>query len=124
MLIFGREIAKSVVALAVGGIVLLIAVSIALTQCQKNRSQEVQGRVDQGQAGAASESANDAIGTVSEAGKREAASEGLTRANERDIRGADGAGDQMKPGVANAGRAALCKRAAYRDDPRCKGAAR
>jgi hypothetical protein len=45
----------------------------------------------------------------------------MTRQNDRDIRAADGAAVKIGPGVDAAGRAALCRRAAYRNDPKCKG---
>lgn len=121
MIIFGREIASKVIAMVLGALFLVIAASIFLAQCQKRRSEAAQSRVDSAQSGAASNSAADAINAVSGAGGREAASEGITRDNERDIRAAEGAGDKVKPGVNSAGRAALCRREAYRNDPRCKG---
>jgi hypothetical protein len=121
MIIFGREIAAKVIAIAVGVLILVIAVSVALSQCSKRRSQAAQSRVEHSQADAASNSAADAINTVTSAGGREAASESLGRDNERDIRAAEGAGDKVKPAVGAAGRVALCRRAAYREDPECKG---
>lgn len=120
MMIFGREIASRVIGLIVGGIVLFLLVSFALYQCQQRRSERAQSRVDNAQSEAASNSAADAINTVSEAGRRETASEDLTRDNEREIRGAEGAGERVKPGVNTAGLAALCKRQAYKDTERCK----
>lgn len=124
MLIRGHAIAGRTIAMIVGVLILIVAVSVFLSQCEKRRNEAAQGRVDSGQAGAAANSAADAINTVSEAGEREAASEDLTRTNERDIRAAEGAGDKVRPGVNNAGLKALCARQTYRNDPRCKGANR
>lgn len=121
MILFGREIAGRVIGYIVGGLLLFGLIAFSLYQCDKRRDQAAQSRVERGQAGAASESAKDAIGTVSEAGRREAASEELTSSNEREIRGADGANERIGPGVDYAGRAALCRREAYRNDPKCKG---
>jgi hypothetical protein len=120
MIIFGKEIARRTIALILGAILIMGVIGFGLNQCQKRRSEAAQGRVDTAQAGAASNSAADAINTVSRTGEREAASEGLTRSNEREIRGAEGAGERVKPGVDYAGRAALCRREAYRNDPKCK----
>lgn len=119
MMIKGNEIAGRTIALVVGVLVLIAAVTFGVTQCDKRRNQAAQSRVDNAQSGAASNSAADAIGTVARSGEREAASEDLTRQNERDIRAADGAGDRVNMGVHSAGLKALCQRAAYRNEPRC-----
>ncbi len=96
-------------------------VTAAFTRsCDKRHSEAAQARVEQGQAGAASNSAADAINAVTGAGSNQAASEELGRANEQNIRNASGANDAVNPAVRDAGIAALCKRKAYRDNPRCK----
>jgi len=120
MVFFGREIAGRLVAMIAGGIFLLALISFGLYQCDKRRDERAQSRVDAAQSEAASNSAADAIGTVSKAGEREAGSEALTRENEREIRAAEGANQRIGPGVDYAGRAALCRREAYRNDPKCK----
>lgn len=121
MIILGREIARRTLGMVAGALVLLIVVSLTLWQCDKRRSERAQSRVDAAQSEAASNSAADAIGTVTAAGTRETASEAQTRESEREIRAAEGAGERVKPGVDVAGRRALCRREAYRNDPRCKG---
>lgn len=120
MILFGREIATRTIQMVGGAIVLLVVLSLLLWQCDRRRSEKAQDRVDDAQVEAAQNSAADAINTVEQAGKREASSEDLTRSNEREIRGADGAGDRVKPGVDYAGRAALCRREAYKNDPKCQ----
>lgn len=120
MIIGGREVATRVVAMVIAGIFLLLVIGFGVRQCQKNRSAASQARVERSQAEAASESAKDAIGTVSEAGKREAASEDLSRTNEKEIRNAEGAKERVGSDVDLAGRRSLCRRAAYRDDPKCR----
>jgi hypothetical protein len=120
MMIRGYSIAGRTIALIVGILLLIGAVTFGVTQCDKRRNQAAQGRVDDAQSGAQQNSAADAIGTVSAAGQRETGSEELTRSNEREIRDAEGAGERIKPGVDTAGRAALCRREAYRNDPKCK----
>lgn len=90
--------------------------------CQRRASQRAQERVEDAQAGAAANSAADAIATVQRSGEASAASEDLTRANDREIRAADGADARVGSGVNTAGRSALCRREAYRNDPKCRGA--
>ena len=80
---------------------------------------KAEARLSRNQAQAASESGSDAVNTVGAAGDREAASDALTRANEADIRNAPGAADPVSAEARAAGLSALCKRAAYKDDPRC-----
>ncbi len=120
MMLFGRQIAGRLIAMVVAALVLVAAVTFGLYQCDQRRNEAAQGRVDSAQAGAQQESGADAINTVSAAGQREAGSEDLTRSNEREIRGAEGANERIGPGVDYAGRAALCRRKAYENDPKCK----
>lgn len=120
MMVGRYELAGRLVALVVGALVLIAAIGFGVSQCSKRRSEAAQSRVERSQADAASNSATDAIGTVSAAGTRETASEDLTRSNEREIRSADGAAERVKPGVDYAGRKALCSREAYRASEGCK----
>jgi uncharacterized protein YdbL (DUF1318 family) len=120
MSIRGREIAGRTIAAVIGLVLLALLMSITLYQCDKRRDEKAQGKVDSAQSDAATNSAADAINTVSEAGQRETASEELTRDNDREIRAAEGAAERVKPGVDYAGRRALCKRPAYVNDPKCK----
>lgn len=107
----------------VGLIVLMLALAIMIPAgCEKRRSQAAQERVEDAQAGAAVNSAADAIGAVQRSGEAAAASEELTRSNDREIRAAEGADVKVGAGVNAAGRSALCRREAYRNDPKCKGA--
>jgi hypothetical protein len=104
----------------IGGLILVAVLAVLLLgQCEKRREEAAQARVERESAKAGAESAKDAIGTVTRRGAEETASETLTRDNERDIRSAPGAGERVDSGVDVAGRRALCKRAAYRDDPKC-----
>ncbi len=109
------------IAIAFAILALVIAAAMIPSCLQKRRSEAAQGRVEAGQAGAAQQSSKDAIGAVANAGEREAASEDVTRENDRDIRAAPGAGDKVNPAVQSAGIKALCRRSAYQNDPRCKG---
>lgn len=117
-----ENLSARVVAMIVGAILLIVGVGLFVRSCDKRHSEAAQTRVERSQAEAASNSAADAIGTVAASGGRETASENLTRENEANIRAANGASDAVNPAARDAGIAALCKRQAYRDDPKCKGA--
>lgn len=119
-MIRGREIATRTIAYVVGAVAVVVLALLLLSQCEKRRNEHAQSKVDQAQVEAQSNSAADAINTVSEAGQREAGSEDLTRQNDRDIRAAPGAGDRVNMGVQTAGLQALCRRDAYRNTERCK----
>jgi hypothetical protein len=120
MMLFGKEIALKLIAMVAGVILLIVAVSLFVRSCDKRRSEAAQSRVSASQAQAAQDSARDAINAVEASGARETASEALTRENEANIRAAPGASDPVNPAVRDAGLAALCRRAAYQNDPRCK----
>lgn len=113
-------VTAKLIGVIVGVLVLTIAVSLFVRSCDKRRSEAAQARVERSQAEAASTSAADAVNAVERSGEASRASEELTRNNERDIRNAQGASDRVNSGVDLAGRKALCKRAAYRNDPKCK----
>jgi predicted membrane-bound mannosyltransferase len=101
-------------------LVLIAAVGLTVRSCDKRHSQAAQSRVEASQGAAKSESAADAVNTVSSAGERESASETLSRTNERDIRNAQGANVAVNSDVDLAGRRALCLRSVYRSDPKCR----
>lgn len=119
MTIRGYEISAKLIAMIVGAILLIIVGALTVRSCDKRHSQAAQSRVERSQAEAQANSAADAINTVSAAGRSEAASEDLTRSNEQQIRAAEGADDKVNPKVRDAGIAALCRRKAYANDPRC-----
>jgi hypothetical protein len=108
----------------IGLIALVVLVALVVfggpAACNKIRSLGAQSRVDRSQFDASTNSAADAVGTVAASGEATAASEELTRANERDIRNAQGSSDKVNPAARDAGLTALCKRPAYKDEPRCK----
>lgn len=107
----------AIIALAVLAVLIL---TIGPAACQKIRSMAAQGRVERSQADAASNSSADAIGAVAASGEASAASEAITRDNERRIREAQGSDAPVNPAARDAGITALCRRQAYANDPRCK----
>lgn len=108
------------IATIAAAILLVVGFALLIHSCDVRRSKDAQSRVERSQAEAASNSAADAIGTVAASGEASAASENLTRANERDIRAAQGSSDKVNPAARDAGISALCKRKAYATDPRCQ----
>jgi hypothetical protein len=120
MIIAGREIAGRIIGMVVGVIVLIVAVGLFVKSCDNRRNQAAQTRMDREMGDAASNISADAIGTVARSGEAAAASEELTRENEKEIRNAQGADERVGAGVNAAGLRSLCKRDAYRDSERCR----
>jgi hypothetical protein len=116
----GYEIGARTIAVAIFIAFIVGMMLFGVSQCQKRRSEAAQSRVERSQAEAASNSAADAIGTVARSGETERASEDLTRSNDKEIRNAQGADERVGAGVNAAGLRSLCRRAAYRDDPKCR----
>lgn len=106
----------------IGGlvIVLLLLGYLWISSCQANRTAGVQKKVDQGQMGAFTNSATDAINTQAAANQRENEARELSRQNERDIRNAQGANAPVDPALRDASLRAWCRHAAYRDSERCR----
>lgn len=102
---------------AVGALLLILAVWWAYSAL--TRDAKTEARLGRNQAEAASQSGSDAVNVVGKAGEREAASNDLTRTNETEIRNAEGADAVVAAPVRDAGLSALCRRAAYKTDPRC-----
>lgn len=108
-----------IMAFAIIGLVVAILL-VGPAACRKWNSERAQARLDAAQGEAARNSAGDAVGTVAGAGEREAASEALSRENDKEIHNAPGADQRVNSGVDAAGRRSLCRREAYRDSERCR----
>jgi hypothetical protein len=108
-----------VIAMVVGALLLVGIIAFGVRSCDKHRSEAAQARLQRDQGSAQSNSAADAVSTVAASSAASEASEELTRQNEQLIRAAPGASDKVNPAVRDAGIAALCKRQAYANDPRC-----
>ncbi|SMF70476.1 hypothetical protein [Allosphingosinicella indica] len=102
---------------AAAGIILLAAV---LHYRGRAREEAAAAKLGSDRAAAAQASAGDAVNSVAGAAQREAASDALTRSNEKEIRDAKGADVAVDPAVRDAGLDGLCRRAAYRDSERCR----
>lgn len=80
---------------------------------------KVKARLGANQTEAALESGGDAVDTVGKAGTRDAQTDRVTAENDAAIRAAEGSAAPVSKPANDAGHAALCRRAAYKDDPRC-----
>lgn len=103
----------------IGGAIVFLLFGFVLNRCASGRQEVAVARVERETGKAGIESARDAIGAVEGSAGRSAASDQLTRENERAIHNAKGAADVVAPDVAAAGLHGLCRRAAYRDSPEC-----
>lgn len=103
----------------IAGVVALLLGLLLLGQCQKARTAGAEAAVSAktGQAATmAGQAAVEAVGGVS---ARQSDIDQTTRENDAKIRSAAGADQLVDPAVADAGLIGLCRRAAYRGDPKC-----
>ncbi|MCY7271372.1 MAG: hypothetical protein LH485_04875 [Sphingomonas bacterium] len=98
---------------------LLIAL-VGPAACRKLNQESARARLGEQSASSASRNGEDAVATVGAAARREQQSDALTRANEKEIRDAQGADVRLDPAVRDAGLGGLCRRPAYRDHERCR----
>ena len=110
--------AKTTVRIAIGVALLLAAWWLVATLMGGKRA-KVEAELNRNVAESALESGKDAVGTVGAQQAAEAASDRLSAENEKDIRNAKGADASVDPAVRDATLRSLCKRAAYRLDPKC-----
>lgn len=102
------------------GIVLLVAALVLFGAYRLvTGGDRAKARLGENQTEAAIESGKDAVQTVGAAGERDASIDRTTTENNDAIQKADGADAPVASGVRDAGLASLCRRASYRNDPRC-----
>lgn len=92
---------------------------VVLTQCTSTRQKAAVARVEGRQAGAAMESAADAINTVSTAAQRDQATDQTHEENADAIRAQPGAAVPVDPAIARAAIDGLCRYSSYRNAPQC-----
>ncbi len=102
-----------------GVVLLLLGLALWWAYSALTGRSKAEARLGKNQAEAAAQSGADAVNVVGKAGEREADSDALTRDNEKDIRNAEGSDAVVNPASRDAGLASLCRRSAYRNDPRC-----
>jgi hypothetical protein len=100
-------------------VLLVVGTVVVLRHWGAAQTATVQQRMDTAQAGAAQQSSHEAIEIQSRAADRDAGSERLSRTNESEIRHAKGADARIDIDAHTTGLRALCRREAYRDNPRC-----
>lgn len=101
------------------GVVVALSLLFAVRSCQQSRTAKTEAKLATGQADAAMKSGADAVQTVGNRMDADAATDTITRENNDAIRNAEGADAPVAAGVRDAGLASLCRRAAYRRDPKC-----
>lgn len=99
--------------------VALMLALLLLGQCQRARTLRAEATLVGASGRAAVESGKDAVSAVGAVSGRERASDATGRTNDADIRNAPGADQVVPVAVDHAGRAGLCRRAAYKRDPKC-----
>lgn len=103
-----------------GALLALVAVvSIWLIYNAITAKPKAEARLGRNTTEAAQQSGKDAVNTVGTAGEREAATNDLSRTNEKDIRDAEGSTAPVATPVRDAGLRSLCKRRAYSGRPEC-----
>ena len=104
---------------AIGALVAALLVWWLIATLMGGKRAEVQAKLNSNIAGAALESGKDAVNTVGQTAGRADQSDKLTKENSDAIHAAQGADAKVDPATRAAGLVGLCKRAAYRLDPRC-----
>ncbi|CAN5702539.1 hypothetical protein BH11PSE6_BH11PSE6_00090 [soil metagenome] len=110
------NLAKAIVIIAV---ILIVVGLLFLRSCETARTAKTQAKVSEGQAGASLASGADAVDTAGNVQGNEIAADTITRENDNAIHNAEGASAPVAAPVRDAGLASLCRRAAYRGDPKC-----
>lgn len=113
---FGPKVAKLIFW---SGVALLALLVLSVGKCAYDQRAKTEVELSKGQAGAATASGRDAVATVGNQAATEQETDRITKENEDAIRNADGSGEPVAGGVRDAGLDSLCRRAAYRSDPKC-----
>lgn len=99
--------------------VLAIGAMLFLRQCSQERTAKVETKLATGQAQASLQSGQDAVATTGTVESNSSAGDALTKENHDAIQNAQGANAPVAAPVGDAFIASLCRRAAYRRDPKC-----
>lgn len=100
-------------------VVTALAILLALYSCSRQRDAATEAKISSGQAGAAIQSGADAVDMLGNRADADAATDEITRENANAIHHAEGADAPVAADARAAGLRSLCKRQAYRDDPKC-----
>jgi len=110
---------KSMIALLIAGAALILLALFAWHEWGTARTAKVETRLANGQAGAALASGQDSANAIGNRMDADAGEDATTRENDHAIRTAPGAGAPVDPALRDAALRGLCRRAAYRNDPKC-----
>lgn len=110
-----RKIAAAIIA----AVLVALLAWAAFHWWQSSVNSGAEARLATSQSHAITESAKDAIGATGAVSARSEAGDSITRDNDHAIRQAEGADAPVSHAVNDAGIAGLCKRRAYRCDPKC-----
>lgn len=114
MTIRGYEIGAKLIAMIVGGLLLVALISFAVTQCSSGKRAKKQAEVAEGQAGAAIDSGAVAVATAANIIANDDATDAQVAAAKAEIAAA------AKGQKGAAAKKAACRFKAYRDSPQCK----
>lgn len=114
MIIAGREIATRLIVMVVGAVILIVAVSVALSQCSSRKTAGKRAEVAEGQAGASVESGAEAVKTAAEVATSDDATDAQVAAAKATI----AAAAKGQKGIT--AKREACKFKAYRDTPQCR----
>jgi FtsZ-interacting cell division protein ZipA len=114
MMIFGKEIALKLIAMIVGGIILIGIILFGLNECRARQTADKQAEVSSEQGQASINAGATAINTVSNIASNDAATDASVAQGQSEIRSAP----EGQKGKAT--RNAACRLKAYRDTPECK----
>ena len=113
-------IEKNLVKLSlVAAAALIVLALLGWHEWRAMRTAKVETRLATGQAGAALASGRDAANTIGNRMEADASTDTVTRENDHAIRTAPGADASVDPALRDAALRGLCRRAAYRHDPKC-----
>lgn len=105
---------------ALAGFALIILLTLfGWHEWRASRTARTEARLAAGQAGAALASGQDAANTIGNRMDADASTDTVTRENDNAIRNAAGASAPVDPALRNVALRGLCRRAAYRHDPKC-----
>lgn len=103
-----------IVGMIAGVIVLIVAVSIVLSQCSSGNRAKTQNRVNEGAAGASIDSGAEAVNTAANVAASDDATDAQVAAAQAEI------ADAARGTKGAAAKRAACGFKAYRDAPQCK----
>jgi len=106
-------------AIAFAAAALILLALFGWHEWRATRTARAEASLATGQAGAALASGQDAANTIGNRMEADAATDTVTRENDHAIRTAPGADAPVDPALRDAALRGLCRRAAYRHDPKC-----